>query len=195
MKVKSIVEDCQFHKGVVVSKEGFTEDAIAYAKFANIGLVILREPTEDDWEGRIKAISLQIDVLTPVMTKYEQIITEEFKELSYKKVKTDEYTYIYPDGTQKTIQDIIKEFYKILTDSKPTEEVEHIVKFPDNTIIQDVSGNKIACVAEVKISGKLLTYSQITQINAEDDVWLMMKSIFENKTFKISKNREISDIS
>jgi hypothetical protein len=46
MKVAEIVEDAGINKGVIVSKNGYTEDAIVYAKYRNIGLVELREITE-----------------------------------------------------------------------------------------------------------------------------------------------------
>ncbi len=195
MKVKAIVDDCLLNKGVVVSKEGFTDDAIAYAKSVNVGLVILRKPIEDDWEGRIKTIVLNMHIVMPEITRYEHFVTEVFKEMGNKQVRTDEYIYSYPDGTIKTIKDLIDEFQKKLSKDKPDLELEDEVIFPENTVIKDVSGNKIAKVKSVKISGKLVSYTHTTEIKGENHVWLIMKSIFENKTYTISENGEIKDVS
>jgi hypothetical protein len=72
MKVKGIVDDCLFAKGVVVSRKGFTEDAIAYARSVNIGLVILREPIEEDWKGRIGTIVVNMHLHFPEILRFEQ---------------------------------------------------------------------------------------------------------------------------
>src|ERR1035438_8764059 len=60
MKVAAIVEDAGLNKGIIVSKNGFTPDAISFAQYRNIGLVELREITENDWEGTIRNIFFEI---------------------------------------------------------------------------------------------------------------------------------------
>jgi hypothetical protein len=52
MKVAEIIEDAAINKGIIVAKHGFTDDAINFAKYKNIGLIELREMEERDWEGR-----------------------------------------------------------------------------------------------------------------------------------------------
>ena len=61
MKMMAIINDVDGSKGVIVSKLGFTPDAIQTAKFNNIGLIELREPTEEDWK----------DILIPINFKKE----------------------------------------------------------------------------------------------------------------------------
>ena len=51
-------------KGLLVTKKGFSPNAITEAKADKIDLLIIRELTEKDWEGRIKKASIQI-VLQP----------------------------------------------------------------------------------------------------------------------------------
>ena len=102
MKLKSIVEDCQFNKGVVVSKCGFTNDALTYAKSVNIGLVILREPIEEDWKGRIKIIVIQVHILTPEITKFEHFVSKVFQDVQNKVLKANEYVYSFQDGKKNT---------------------------------------------------------------------------------------------
>lgn len=61
MKVVAIVKDCNFAKGIIVSKLGFTPDAKQYAWHEGIGLVELREMTDEDWKGRIRKIILNTE--------------------------------------------------------------------------------------------------------------------------------------
>jgi len=69
MKLSEIIEDAGISKGVIVAKKGFTPDAIKYAKSRNISLVELREPIEKDWEGRVKNIVIDLNVIYPSITK------------------------------------------------------------------------------------------------------------------------------
>lgn len=51
MKIASIIEDTGISKEVIVTNSGFTKDRLEFAKFENIGLVELREPTIKDSES------------------------------------------------------------------------------------------------------------------------------------------------
>ena len=72
-KLSEILEDAQIEKGVVVSKSGFTQDAVKFAKYKGINLVELREPTDDDWKGRIRNITVNIEAHIPNVCGYEFI--------------------------------------------------------------------------------------------------------------------------
>ena len=48
MKVSEIIKDANINKGIIVSKNGFTQDGIDFAKYKNIGLVELKEVEEKD---------------------------------------------------------------------------------------------------------------------------------------------------
>lgn len=52
MKLSEIIGDAGIHKGVIISRSGFTQDGIEFAKHKNIGLVELREIEENDLEGK-----------------------------------------------------------------------------------------------------------------------------------------------
>ena len=195
MKVKSIVDDCLFQKGVVVSKLGFTPDAIKYAKSVNIGLVELREPNEDDWEGRIKDIIMNFNLYFPEITKYEQRVSEIYSPIDDKRILTNEYCYKYPDGTEKTVSDIIEDFTKKLSFDNYYDEIEEVIDFPTGTLLKDFNGDKVALVMSLKIAGKLIKRTHQSEIIGEDDVFMIMKSIFENKTHAIYRDGEIRDVS
>jgi hypothetical protein len=195
MKVKAIVEDCRFSKGVVVSKLGFTEDAIAYGKYENIGLVILREPTEEDWEGRIQTIVIKLHPHVAEIARFDHQVTEVY-ENRQGPIQVSEYHYQFPDGTRKEMSEVVQEFEKGLTFDKVGQTVESEVKFPAGTVLLDSENKRIAQVVGVNIAGVLKSGEiMTTEVNGRDKVWLFMKSIFEEKTFMISHEGEIHDVS
>ena len=194
MKVDSIVKDCNFNKGVIVSKLGFTPDAEQYAKYIGVGLVILREPIEEDWEGRVKTIVFEINSCTPHITKYENKAIEVFKDISGM-IKTDRYYYILDNNIKKTMKEYLDEFQKELFDDYVIEEITKEIIFEKPVSMVDIDGNIISKNIGIKMSGKLEVLKSVNEIHAEDNVWLFMKSIFEQKTYAISKNKEIRDVS
>jgi hypothetical protein len=194
MKVDSIVKDCNFNKGVIISKQGFTSDAKKYAKSVGVGLVILREPTGKDWKGRTKTIIIKINSYAPHITKFENIATEVYDDISGKMVCTYDYVYVFNDGTKKTIKYFIEEFQKKLLESNPKDEITDEIRFDESVVLQDKFGNKISRIIGIKISGKIDITTTENTINGEDCIWLMMKSIFEGKTYVVSKEGEIRDV-
>lgn len=195
MKVKSIVEDCYFSKGIIVSKMGFTDDAITYAASVSIGLVILREPIEEDWKGRIKTIVVNMHMHFPEILRFEQIITKKYEDIEELFIDTEKYYYIMPDGSKKLIREIIDEYQKLLTFDNVDKEIDQEVSFPQGTILYGPEDRKIADINSVKIKGILRRSTHTIEVNGEDRVWLIMKSLFENKQFIISKNGKITEVS
>jgi len=62
MKVSSIVEDCNLDKGIIVTINEFTPDAVKYAKSKNIGLVQLRKPLPEDKINRVWDIHIDLSM-------------------------------------------------------------------------------------------------------------------------------------
>ena len=60
----AVLHDTGASRGVMVTKTGYQSGVEAFAKFYKIGLKILREPTEEDWEGRIRNIGFQLNIVT-----------------------------------------------------------------------------------------------------------------------------------
>jgi len=115
MKVLEICKDCNFHKGVIVSKMGFTPDAIKFAKYYDVGLVELREPLEQDVENRLQEIDMIISPVLPKILYFKNILHEEEpqKEINID-VNTSESYYLFPDGSHQTIIDLIDDWLTIL---------------------------------------------------------------------------------
>lgn len=194
MKVDGIVRDCLFSKGIIVSKMGFTEDATKYAASVNIGLVVLREPLDADWEGRVKTIVLNLHACYPEILRFDQIATQAYENIDGQRIHTEEFYYEMPDGSKKRIREVLDDFQKLLTFDSVGKEIEQEVNFPAGTILYGPARQKIADMKAVKIKGILRESIHTTQVDGEDQVWLIMKSLFENKQYTVSKTGEIRDV-
>jgi len=62
---RSVVEDTKAEEAIVISCNGFTEDAQKYARSKNIKLAVLRVFEESDQDGRIKRIIVGLTVAEP----------------------------------------------------------------------------------------------------------------------------------
>ena len=67
MKIHSIINETNIDKGIVISKKGFTPDAIKYAESKNIGLALLREVEKEDYGsqgcGLKTSLTLEIETI------------------------------------------------------------------------------------------------------------------------------------
>jgi len=77
MKLCEIMQDTNISKGIIVSKEGFTKDTLAYAQHRNIELVHFREASQQDTDGNrnvhIATIDFHINaiVTTPTVSSID----------------------------------------------------------------------------------------------------------------------------
>jgi len=58
-----VIDDVHPDEAIVITCNGFTSEAMKYAKSKNIKLAVLREFQESDWEGRIKTIVVTMHIL------------------------------------------------------------------------------------------------------------------------------------
>jgi hypothetical protein len=60
-----VVDDIKPDEAIIITCNDFTSEALKFAKSKGIKLAILREFKEEDWEGRIKTIEIDISVFMP----------------------------------------------------------------------------------------------------------------------------------
>lgn len=194
MKVAEIVEDAGLNKGVIVSKNGFTPDAITFAKYKNIGLIELREPNDDDWEGRIKNIQIQMNMLLPEINGFELIVSKDTKSnLKPGSTRVEFLDIRYPDGKTENIEKYIKEFNAELCKKGENETLEKIYKFEQGTVIVYKPTKDETEVGGIKLNGILRIAKNTIEIKGEDHIYMIMKSIFEDKSYTITKDRQINE--
>ena len=191
MKVAEVIEDAGINKGVIVSKKGFTVDAIAFAKYRNIGLVELREIEDKDWEGRIQTIVLTMNMLLPTITDFQVVISEPNPTFNPTKAPINFYEIEYSTGETESVEKYVKEFNAELCKKEEDEMFEKNYTLKAGAVLKyKPTSNKIP-ITGLKLSGILKIAKETIEIKGEEHIWLIMKSVFENKRYTISKNGEI----
>ena len=87
----AVLHDIGNCTGVMVTPEGYQSGVVKFAEYYKISLKLLLEPTEEDWEGRIKDIKWRTIIRLPVSTK-EKPLQADFilePEMGLQKDKID----------------------------------------------------------------------------------------------------------
>ncbi|MBO5632370.1 MAG: restriction endonuclease [Aeriscardovia sp.] len=195
MKVHEIVLDCSFAKGIIVSKLGFTEDAITYAKYEGIGLVELREITDDDWKGRIRYMHVNIEAKYPELLSIQVDAEADSKDGATTKQVCTEASKVeihYSDGKVVTMKEFIEtlfyeKLYAATTDAIVTEKYE----FDEGSTIIYNEGDLRYGLRSITLSGKIETISTQEIINGDDHVMYYMRCIFEGDIITIGSDGQI----
>ncbi len=195
MKVAEIIEDAKINKGIIVSKNGFTQDGIDFAKQKNIGLVELKEIDEKDNEEK----QGQLDVAYIKLSQHVSLLRPEIisTTIDYaEKVNEEEEINIYryivnlPNGEQKPFTKYSSAFQNELHQQKKLFKIiTKRYEIPGGTLIDKVT-NSIVKIKGVNFAGVLKKMDSTYNFNITivDEVWLIMKSLFEERTFRISEN-------
>lgn len=201
MKLSETIKDTNINKGVIVSKNGFTKDGREYAKFRNIGLVELREVDTKDLQNTSKEmdianleINIEAFVTRPVILKIdiddnrEIPITHEF----------DFYNFFIIGENDKSIPliDFINEFRMEV--SRQNKINQKITKRFENArgVLFNRKTKETTKIEGMTITARLtrIDVSEKKQFTLVDKVWLIMKSIFEERTFIFSENGFIIEL-
>ncbi|WP_315384449.1 restriction endonuclease [Microvirgula aerodenitrificans] len=70
----AVVHDIGNCIGIMVTKTGYQSGAATFCKHYGLALKLLRKPTEEDWEGRIKEIHINMIPRVPVSSETHPII-------------------------------------------------------------------------------------------------------------------------
>lgn len=195
MKVASILEDTNIHKGVIVSKRGYTEDGMSFAKQKNIGLIELREFKAGETKEKNIETNFLIGELilnSRIERKRPKILNIEFDFVDINKkldvIETNQMTIRLQDGNEVNLNEYILSFKKELHEQEPSKRIKKYYEFENANLINKLStemtqikGLTLIGVLEVK------NMDNTRRFNIVDEVWLIMKSLFENNSYTISK--------
>jgi len=190
MKVAEIVDDCKLNKGVIVSKKGFTPQAIPYARSKGIELQILREPTQKDKKSRAWKINVEIGIKKPidfVTLAIDKDSVDDSIKREVEKLKFDQKdSVVLPNGSKLNLKDLAS-----LKKKKEEKSIE--IDCPECTFL---STDKLA--SQVKVSRVIIKSSYIEKageikINADDYVKMIMEDIGGMKDIIIEKYGEVQD--
>lgn len=197
MKVAETIEDAGIGKGVIVSKAGFTKDGAEFAKFKNIGIVELKEISEtahDTGEQQFEVATIQIS--SRVTIRRPEISGVAFEYVDNQTPLEDGTTYVYttsiilPDGSRKPFTDYTRMFQDELHHcNKIGETITKRYEIAGGTLLHK-EGSSPAGIKSIVFTGVLNKINKNSNqvISVVDKVWLIMKSLFEGKSFSISEN-------
>lgn len=195
MKLAAIMDDAGISKGIIVTRSGFTKDGADYAKFKNIGLVTLREWNESDQnstpkeiEFGILQINMNIQVTGPKLLQIDLgnnrflDVQDEFNLFNY-------YVEL-KDKKRVPFYDYITNFRLYIANQNKMEvEISKPYQLTQSRLFRRGINESIE-FDEVIITGKLTKRDESKKLEFRlvDKVWLLMKSIFEEKTFSFSES-------
>jgi len=193
MKVAEIIEDAAINKGIIVSKQGFTDDAISYAKYKSIGLVELREIEEKDWEGRPRILNIKTWRRRPEVTKVI-IIPSLFNrsEQDHERVQPEIMTVKKYDGKEISMSDYVNEFIREIHSHPVNKVIEKKIFIPMSQLTNNQT-KKTIFIDGFVMKGVLTEKNIDLKWHPVDEIWLIMKAIFENKSFTISRKGIINE--
>jgi hypothetical protein len=196
MKLSETIEDAGLNIGVIVSKSGFTDDGVKFAKVRNIRLVELRELEEKDKEVTPQTIELAYLTITSNISR----IRPEILDATVECVDTtqNEKPNIYntaiiirlSNGNEIPFPNYAKAFRDELhSQNKFFQPMTKRYDVIGGSLI-DKRANTSKEIKGIVFTGVLtkLDTNHVVGFTIVDQVWLIMKSIFEGKTFRISEN-------
>ena len=196
IKVFGIVEDTNINKGVIVSKEGFTKEAIEYAKFKNIGLVTLREWNEKDQDSTSKEIELGVlQIKLNIIATRPKLLQIDLGNNRFLDIQDELDLFNYyielKDGKRVPFYDYITDFRRYVADQQKMEiEMTRSYKVPEESQLFRRGINEGIKLEVINVIGKLTQNdeSKNLEFTLVDKVWLIMKSIFDERTFSFSES-------
>jgi len=195
MKLWAIVTDCNFQRGIIVSRKGFTRDAKRFADYYNIKLVEFREreqsdhPIESDLEIGILYNKISVNLKRPVITNI-RVETENAEQIVL--LETDYFQIKNVFGQTISSKEIILMFKKDLHKEIPNQETTKKYVFIDYDLNHKGFKHKINSICFTGLLNEI-NKDHNTTISIVDKVWLIMKNLFESTTFVISENGAISE--
>ena len=195
MKVSSIIEDASINKGVIVSKRGFTQDGIDYAKYKNIGLVELREIEGKDLEGASTQFDVGVlELGIGVCIHRPEILSIEIDSVEKvpieKEIWKNNTIIRLSNGNQVPFANYIKEFQNELhNQGKVSETITKRYEISGALLINKQTNSfvNINVITFTGIVKKIDSRSNL-KFALVDHVWLIMKSLLEKRTFTFSEN-------
>lgn len=195
MKLSQTMQDAGIASGIIVCKTGFTPDAVTFAGHLGIKLVELREAGEndDDFNKTVEIGTMELNI--GVMVRRVIVNTIDFASCTVAIRNIDEYLYMYYthlysiDGKAIPFDNYLKVFAEEV--SSRGELLKTVTKeFPLSDKLFWRLPDKEFVVEKIAITGFLADIDMSTQksLRLTDQVWLIMKELFDGRKLTLSKS-------
>jgi len=189
IKLAEAVRDCKLNQGVVISKEGFTDDAVTWAKSNNIHLIQLKENNWHFGENQATKLYMNIEVATPHFLEAKMRVSaqnaDKFQTM-FKGVNAWETYLVTRDNIKLQVKQIINDTLNSkLSLQDPLKMINEIIHYPDSTLYHEKAN--ISCpINGLEIIGFITHFTKLAYDYLENKVWLLMKIIFEQKEYGVT---------
>lgn len=192
MKILSIIEDSKIEKGVIISKKGFTPDAISFAKSKNIGLALLREVEKEDYGRDLPIFEILPSIVsTPKIIEF-QMISKEGANRGDERVKISKMELVDSKGRKSPLKKWIDHFYSQLRKEKAIEPITIEYKF-DDISLNNIETSESTPIESIVMTGVIEEREIDLGWKQMDKTWLIMKSVFEDKIITVSEKGVIKE--
>ena len=181
-----------FDKGIIVSKNGFTPEAIKAARdpHVNIALAEMRQPTDTDWEGRIKEANFHVTVRGAITDSISFTATSsdlpEHAIHSAAGTLGDSVLILEPDR-HYTLRDI-------LGADEHAQQEEILIEFPDETRLEVEGFSGSAQITRLHITQQISEVAEEWRFDLMKDVLMLVKDIFENREWVWYNDQRIVEV-
>ena len=189
MKVNDIREDCNLDKAVIVTKMGFTEDAIKCAAYRNIQLVQLDEHNLRISGDTVTKFYMHQEISQPELVSTTVVVDEntfpQYKDHPFLK-SADQY--ICTASNQKLdLKQLINDFLnnEVLR-LQHSEMVTVKREFPIGTKLKSRATRGSIPINGIQFSGFNRIYTKLDHDYFHNKIWLALKLIFEKKDFMVT---------
>ncbi|MFN8337160.1 MAG: restriction endonuclease [Cyclobacteriaceae bacterium] len=191
MKVAGIIEDAGINKGIIVSKMGFTDDAVSIARYRNIELVELREMDEADRKQRNGNTGIEFAMLNIGITCRRPEILDIIIDSKNSGAVSEKRNHYQLSIHMKNGQDVPMDEYIMsfkteeLQKQTPDKVFEKYYTLPNANLVSRVTKESMP-INGFTLKGKLTVTDMSKKLTLVDEIWLIMKSMFDDKSFTVS---------
>lgn len=205
LKFKAIIDDLPGQpRGIFVSKTGYQSGAIDTAKANGIVLYELREPTDKDWQGRVKTINLSLHFFLPKngieMIPDGKWVLEEAKRLNFQLddktnfefagMSNEMHLYDKDNNSCATMADVLK-----IYEPKEMKEVAPFItehRFQEPTFLKtEMSGFPWFKINGLKITSSMTKHTEKIIIDGSTMVGYILRNVLDGGDQLFDKNARL----
>jgi hypothetical protein len=190
MKLSETMRDASIASGIIVTTTGFTPDTLTYADHLGIKLVELRQTEESEIELGTLEINANIMLTRPTIASIDLGHVQITDKDELMRLRFPGQAYIQtPDGRKIAFDQIVNTYCKEV--GRQEQLLKTItLRFPhvQGKLIRNYC-DVVVQIDKMEISGFLVESDESTKksFRLVDQVWMIMKEIFEKNAFKLSK--------
>lgn len=197
---KGVIEDLPTHpKGIFVTKTGYQKGAQDYAKANDIILYELRQPTDKDWEGYIRDITINFTMFSPHISDLKIGIDGVWLKNNYKNVPTqinisgyDDEIILYDENKEPSMS-LNEEINHLINNHGKEMSPKNIEHFFEKPVFIKYAKYGIDFVKIKMISFNLSfdTYKDTLEINGDNFVKFILKNVLNDETKNIDSSLRV----